>query len=162
MSRIVVLVLAAACSAMSAACHEDTRCWRTRFPDGRGDRAAHRVRRRGHHDGWLNATGRVPLSATAPMPLDLRIDSSRIGLGFVQGLTDEVTNVTGSVQMQIHATGSLRRWPPARPRPRCTVRPIRDHGHPFRRARGCRRLACARGSDAPAHHRLARARSRHD
>ena len=58
--------------------------------------------------GWLNAEGRIPLEDESRLPLDLQLTSSRIDLGLVQGMTDEITNVTGAVEMQIHATGSLR------------------------------------------------------
>ncbi len=40
--------------------------------------------------------------------IDLQITSSQIGLGFVQGFTDVVTNVTGTVQADVHLSGSGR------------------------------------------------------
>lgn len=38
--------------------------------------------------------------------IDLQITSSQINLGFVQGFTDAVTNVTGTLQADVHVTGS--------------------------------------------------------
>jgi autotransporter translocation and assembly factor TamB len=38
--------------------------------------------------------------------IDLQITSSQINLGLVQGLTDAVTDVTGTVQADVHVTGS--------------------------------------------------------
>jgi autotransporter translocation and assembly factor TamB len=58
--------------------------------------------------GYLDAKGRVPVGGNSTVPLDLRIDSSSIGLGLVQGMTDEITEVSGSMQVQMHATGTLR------------------------------------------------------
>ncbi len=40
--------------------------------------------------------------------IDLRITSTPIGLALVQGLTDVVTNVTGTLQTDVHVTGSAR------------------------------------------------------
>lgn len=58
--------------------------------------------------GWLHAEGRIPLDEASGVPLDVQLTSSRIDLGLVQGMTDEIANVTGALEMQIHATGSLR------------------------------------------------------
>ena len=38
--------------------------------------------------------------------LDVRIQSSRIDLGIVQGFTNQVTNVTGTLQADVRVTGS--------------------------------------------------------
>jgi autotransporter translocation and assembly factor TamB len=40
--------------------------------------------------------------------IDLQITSSQVGLGFVQGFTDVVADVTGTVQADVHVTGSGR------------------------------------------------------
>jgi hypothetical protein len=40
--------------------------------------------------------------------IDLQITSSQIGLGVVQGFTDQVTDVTGTVEANVHMTGSGR------------------------------------------------------
>ena len=40
--------------------------------------------------------------------IDLQITSSQIGLGMIQGFTDVVTNVTGTVQADVHLSGSGR------------------------------------------------------
>jgi translocation and assembly module TamB len=68
----------------------------------------------------LTAKGTIPLSALRPNPpgvtghveatgedsIDLRVQSSRIDLGLVQGFTNQVTNVTGTVQADVRVTGS--------------------------------------------------------
>ncbi len=68
----------------------------------------------------LTARGSIPMSAfkTAPVgvpphadvaaadAIDLRIQSSRIDLGIVQGFTTELTNVTGTLQADVRVTGS--------------------------------------------------------
>lgn len=69
----------------------------------------------------LTAQGTVPLSALKPNPpgtpehvanpvdaIDLRIQSSRIDLGIIQGMTNQLTNVTGTVQADVRVTGSGR------------------------------------------------------
>ncbi len=69
----------------------------------------------------LTAKGIVPLSALKPNPpgtpahvespsdsIDLRIQSARIDLGIVQGFTNQLTNVTGTVQTDVRVTGSGR------------------------------------------------------
>ena len=68
----------------------------------------------------LTAKGTVPLGALKPRPpaaghvaaaagdnIDLRVQSSKIDLGIVQGFTRSVTNVTGSVQADVTVTGSV-------------------------------------------------------
>lgn len=70
---------------------------------------------------WLTATGYAPLSLfrTAPPEservhteaapneaIDLRVASSEIDLGVVQGFTTYLTNVTGVMQANVHVTGS--------------------------------------------------------
>src|SRR5205085_5433639 len=68
----------------------------------------------------LTAKGTIPMSALKPNPpgvtghieptggdaLDVRIQSSRIDLGIVQGFTNQVTNVTGTLQADVRVTGS--------------------------------------------------------
>ena len=68
----------------------------------------------------LTAKGTVPLSAfnavqaaggghvaaAAADNIDLHIQSTRIDLGIVQGMTSQVTNVTGTVQADVTVTGS--------------------------------------------------------
>ena len=68
----------------------------------------------------LTAKGTVPMSALRPNPpgvtghvearpgdeLDLRIQSSQIDLGIVQGFTNQLTNVTGTLQADVRVSGS--------------------------------------------------------
>jgi autotransporter translocation and assembly factor TamB len=68
----------------------------------------------------LTAKGTLPMSALRPNPpgveghaeagsgeaIDLRIQSTRMDLGIVQGFTRELTNVVGTVQADVHVTGS--------------------------------------------------------
>jgi autotransporter translocation and assembly factor TamB len=68
----------------------------------------------------LTAKGTVPISALRSAPagatghidvasgegLDLRVQSSNVDLGIVQGFTNQLTKVTGSVQTDVHVTGT--------------------------------------------------------
>jgi translocation and assembly module TamB len=65
----------------------------------------------------ITAKGSVPISLFRPSPgehavpgpgdeVDLHITSTAIDLGFIQGLTTAVTNVTGTLQADIRVTGS--------------------------------------------------------
>ncbi len=68
----------------------------------------------------LTAKGTIPMSALRPNPpgvtghiearagdeLDLRIQSTQIQLGIVQGFTNQVSDVTGTVQADVRVTGS--------------------------------------------------------
>lgn len=68
----------------------------------------------------LTAKGTLPMSALRPTAagavqhadaapadaIDLRIQSTRMDLGIVQGFTKELTNVTGTLQADVHVTGS--------------------------------------------------------
>ena len=68
----------------------------------------------------LTAKGTVPLSAFKPRPpeaaehvaatagdqIDLHVQSTRIGLGVVQGFISQVQNVTGTVEADVHVSGS--------------------------------------------------------
>jgi autotransporter translocation and assembly factor TamB len=71
---------------------------------------------------WITAKGYVPTAtftsgvaaggehhvpASAADRIDLHIDSSQIDLGIVQGLTTEVTKVTGTVQAKVDVTGAV-------------------------------------------------------
>jgi uncharacterized protein involved in outer membrane biogenesis len=71
---------------------------------------------------WLTVAGRAPMTLFRPEPdapaahvpgtaedqVDLRIASSEIDLGVVQGFTDQLTEVRGSVQANVRVTGSGR------------------------------------------------------
>jgi autotransporter translocation and assembly factor TamB len=68
----------------------------------------------------LTAKGTLPMSAVRPAPggevqhaeaaaadaIDLKIQSTRMDLGIVQGFTKELTRVTGTLQADVHVTGS--------------------------------------------------------
>jgi len=68
----------------------------------------------------LTVNGTVPLTALRPNPpgvtghveasagdqLDVRIKSSLVDLGIVQGFTTQINNVTGTLQADVHVTGS--------------------------------------------------------
>jgi translocation and assembly module TamB len=69
----------------------------------------------------LTAKGTLPLSAlradppgtpehvaAASDPIDLQVRSSRIDLGLVQGFTNQLTDVTGTLQADVRITGSGR------------------------------------------------------
>ena len=69
---------------------------------------------------WITAKGIAPLTLFAPTPagisahdeeraggvLDVRVVSSPIGLGIIQGFTPYATNVTGTLQADVRLTGS--------------------------------------------------------
>lgn len=59
---------------------------------------------------WLTVAGIVPLSLfdsrRAEQPMDLRITSSSIGLGLIEGVTSVVRNVTGSMQVNLSVIGT--------------------------------------------------------
>jgi autotransporter translocation and assembly factor TamB len=71
---------------------------------------------------WFTAQGVIPMTMFEPDPeapgvhipptpedrVDLRIQSSPIDLAIVQGFTDQLTDVTGMVQLDVHVTGSGR------------------------------------------------------
>ena len=71
---------------------------------------------------WLTAKGFAPMTlfrleapgpaehvdATASDRIDLRVESSPIDLGVIQGVTSLVTDVRGSLQANVHITGSGR------------------------------------------------------
>jgi len=66
----------------------------------------------------ITAKGSVPTSLFKASPtaehvepapgdaIDLQVKSSPINLGFVQGFTNQVTNVTGTLEVDVHVTGS--------------------------------------------------------
>jgi autotransporter translocation and assembly factor TamB len=56
---------------------------------------------------WLTMAGRVPFAGGGEGgALDLRLRSSRISLGVVQGFTNQVADVTGTIQLDVVASGS--------------------------------------------------------
>jgi translocation and assembly module TamB len=66
---------------------------------------------------YITAQGTIPMSLFQPSPgghiepdeenrVDLHIQSSAIDLGFVQGLTTQITNVSGTLQADVRVTGS--------------------------------------------------------
>jgi uncharacterized protein involved in outer membrane biogenesis len=67
---------------------------------------------------FITAKGAVPTSLfkasptgehvepTAGDTIDLQVKSSAISLGLIQGFTDQVTNVTGTLEADVHVTGS--------------------------------------------------------
>src|SRR5262249_23029622 len=61
---------------------------------------------------WITAAGKVPLAlvdATAPeQPIDVRVQSSGIGLGLIEGLTTVVRNVSGQLLIDVRAVGTSR------------------------------------------------------
>jgi len=79
-------------------------------------------------DQWITAKGYLPAAlftamrterADAPPTghvepaspddrVDFTVDSSPLGLGIIQGLTDEVTNVQGTAEAHVHVTGSAQ------------------------------------------------------
>jgi translocation and assembly module TamB len=67
---------------------------------------------------WIEARGQVPTALfseagwTSSDPIDLRIDSTPIDVGIVQGFTTALTDVTGMLEAHIHVTGTA-----ADPRP---------------------------------------------
>src|SRR5439155_11305462 len=82
------------------------------------------VRLQQNANQWITAKGYVPAAAFAAKQvgtepatghveptdsadrIDLAIDSSPLGLGIVQGFTNEVTNVQGTVEAHLHVTGA--------------------------------------------------------
>jgi TamB, inner membrane protein subunit of TAM complex/AsmA family len=79
-------------------------------------------------DQWITAKGYLPAGlfttkrteqgespqtghvepATPDDRVDLTVDSSPLGLGIIQGFTDEITNVQGTVEAHLHVTGSAQ------------------------------------------------------
>jgi translocation and assembly module TamB len=61
---------------------------------------------------WLTAAGNVPAAVVdrtrADGPLDLEIRSSAIGLGLLEALTNQVTQVAGVLQVNMRAVGTSR------------------------------------------------------
>lgn len=57
--------------------------------------------------GEAPQTGHVE-PATPDDRVDLTVDSSPLGLGIIQGFTDEITNVQGRVEAHLHVTGSAQ------------------------------------------------------
>ena len=71
-------------------------------------------------DTWITAKGSAPITLFQPTPpgvdahdatsgggaVDIQVASSPIGLGIIQGFTPYLTNVTGTIQANVHVTGS--------------------------------------------------------
>jgi translocation and assembly module TamB len=61
---------------------------------------------------WVTAAGTLPLglmTADSPeQPIDLTIKSSTISLGLIEGVTDVVRNVSGTVTLDVKAIGTSR------------------------------------------------------
>ena len=60
---------------------------------------------------WLTVAGRAPLdllSKDAEQPMDLAVKSSPIALGLIEGLTDNVDNVTGTMLLDFNVIGTSR------------------------------------------------------
>ena len=60
---------------------------------------------------WMTAKGELPVSlfrgkTSESAKVDFHIDSSTVDLGLIQGFTDAVTGVTGTVQAKLDLTGS--------------------------------------------------------
>jgi hypothetical protein len=62
---------------------------------------------------WLTAEGLLPPGLLAagerngPMPLDVSVRSSPLGLGFVGGLTDAVSEVEGTMEANVQVSGTI-------------------------------------------------------
>jgi len=65
----------------------------------------------------ITVQGSVPQTLFQPSPpghvaptagdeVDLRVKTTEIGLGMVQGFTSQITNVTGTLQVDVHVTGA--------------------------------------------------------
>ena len=61
---------------------------------------------------WITAVGKVPLglmNADSPeQPIDLTVKSSTISLGLIEGVTDIVRNVSGTITIDVKAIGTSR------------------------------------------------------
>jgi hypothetical protein len=61
---------------------------------------------------WVTAVGKLPLGllsdAGAEQPIDLAVKSSTISLGLIEGITDVVRNVRGTVTLDVKAIGTSR------------------------------------------------------
>jgi autotransporter translocation and assembly factor TamB len=59
---------------------------------------------------WVTAVGKLPLALMDPkapeLPIDLAIKSSTVSLGLVEGITDVVRNVSGTITLDVKAIGS--------------------------------------------------------
>ncbi|MGE5246509.1 MAG: translocation/assembly module TamB domain-containing protein, partial [Betaproteobacteria bacterium] len=61
---------------------------------------------------WIDAQGAVPIdlftgaAAGSTAPVDLHVDSSPIDLGLVQGFTTALSGVKGTLQANVHVTGT--------------------------------------------------------
>jgi autotransporter translocation and assembly factor TamB len=67
---------------------------------------------------WLTAAGTLPIAAFASRPemseadgnrpVDVTVKSSHVDFGLIEGVTDVLRNVTGDVQLDVHALGTAR------------------------------------------------------
>jgi len=61
---------------------------------------------------WLTAKGRVPMNLSGTTPpdaaLDLRVASSTVGLGLLEGITDVVHDVAGQLVVNLDVVGTVR------------------------------------------------------
>jgi translocation and assembly module TamB len=87
-----------------------------------GDTVAFDVRLQQTPTEWLVAKGRTPMTLFQAAPegtaagahiepspgdmVDIEVSSSEIGLGFIQGFTSDVTDITGVLQANLRMTGS--------------------------------------------------------
>ncbi|HEY7284997.1 MAG TPA: translocation/assembly module TamB domain-containing protein, partial [Vicinamibacterales bacterium] len=59
---------------------------------------------------WITAAGTVPMALFddrfEERPIDVAVKSSGINLGLLEGLTSQVTNVNGQLQIDVHAIGT--------------------------------------------------------
>jgi autotransporter translocation and assembly factor TamB len=85
---------------------------------GKVDFAANRIgldaRLQENAQAWVTAAGSIPTAvfsaapppADAAQPVDLRVDSSSLDLGLVQGFTTAVQNATGTARLNLRVTGT--------------------------------------------------------
>ena len=60
---------------------------------------------------WITASGKVPLGVVSggpEQPIDVTVKSSTISLGLIEGITDIVRNVTGTITLDVRAIGTTR------------------------------------------------------
>jgi len=61
---------------------------------------------------WLTATGTVPLGLfrrdLPEQPIDVALKSSAVNLGLIEGVTDVITKVSGTIQLDVRTIGTSR------------------------------------------------------
>lgn len=60
---------------------------------------------------WITASGKVPLGLMSDgpeQPIDVTVKSSTISLGLIEGITDVVRNVSGTLTLDVRAIGTTR------------------------------------------------------